>query len=127
MIGEEKDRDVQRGLISLIANRVIPIESPLLKEKEKEDIKKDTQVIEYAYKGEPIEGGLACADFFDTIAISFLSDDEWDSPSIELTKQAYSEAINDIEEKMVQIKHMAKIEHLAEHKDFLEALAKADK
>jgi hypothetical protein len=51
------------------------------------------QVSKYSYDNNPTTGGLACCDIWDTIAVSFDSD-EWGNSNIDIQKKSIDESAN---------------------------------
>jgi len=115
LLGQIRDRTKQRRLKSFIANSISIIETPLIKEDEEE--REEFLTNEYFYNGISNEGALACSDIWNTIAVSFLSNDEWDRDSIKLEKHTIENDIIDI-----HIRHASKVEHLSSHQDFFDDL-----
>ena len=107
LIGQIRDRDKKRRLLSFINNTLLPIESPLILDKE---IKDNEEAIgdEYIYNQQSTFGGLACSYIWDTMAVSFHSSDEWGNDVIVLQKNAID----------INIRHSSNIEHLKEHTEF---------
>lgn len=112
--GQIRDKDFQRKMKHFIANTIISIDTPIIKD---EDLEDDETLIEntYIFDTELTFGGLACADVWNTIAISFDSDAKWDSRLIKLTKNASAE---------IEVRHSSKTIHLQCHTDFFEELEK---
>jgi len=116
LLGQITDRTQQRRLKSFISNSIAVIETPLIK---KEEIEQEELLVnEYFYNGESNDGGLACSDIWNTISISFLSDEEWDKNNIVLQKQT----IIDDNMRKIDIRHTSRIEHLDSHKEFFDEL-----
>jgi len=107
LVGQLKDRDKKRRLLSFIKNTLINIESPLILD---EEIKDNEEAIgdEYIYNQQSTFGGLACSHIWDTMAVSFHSSDEWGNDVIVLQKNAID----------ISIRHASNIEHLKEHTEF---------
>jgi hypothetical protein len=78
----QADRDFQTRLKSFINNQVIKISNPIIQEEDSEQ-RKAQQVSKYFYDNNPTTGGLACCDIWDTIAVSFDSD-EWGNSNIDI-------------------------------------------
>ncbi len=112
--GQIKDKDFQRKMKHFIANSVISIDTPIIKDEELED---DETLIEniYFFDTELTFGGLACADVWNTIAISFDSDEKWDLASVELTKNSSNK---------IEVRHSSTTTHLQGHTGFFEELEK---
>jgi len=101
------DKDEKTKLRTFINNGVSIIESPLIKDEEIEDNEEAIEN-EYFYMGQLTFGGLACADIWNTIAISFNSSDIWNNDKIILEKN----------KKDITVRHSSKIEHFYTYKDF---------
>jgi len=119
VIGQIIDRDKKRRLLSFINSTIITIESPLIKHEESEAENKILEN-EYFYQKNSTVGGLACCDVWDTIVISFNSNEEWNTKNITLQKQ---NILND-REININIRHSSQIEHLKYHEDFFDDLEK---
>ncbi|MCK4492897.1 MAG: hypothetical protein KAU26_02500, partial [Methylococcales bacterium] len=119
-VGQQKDRDFQRKIRSFLANSIVLIESPLIKNKESEE----QNIIngnEYFYNGKPTIDGLACCDVWNTLAVSFNSSSKWDNSQIRLEKNNISDGGNIISQP-IYILHCSKIEHLITHQNFFDEL-----
>ena len=117
VVGQITNRDKRRRLLSFINNTIITIESPLIKKEENEEFNQ-TLENEYFYKNISTIGGLACCDIWNTLSVSFNSNEAWCSENIILQKQS----ILDNEDTNVNIRHASMIEHLESHKDFFDTL-----
>jgi len=117
VVGQIQNRDKKRRLLSFINSTIITIESPLIKKEESEE-HNQTLENEYFYKNISTIGGLACCDIWNTLSVSFHSNEEWHRENIVLQKQF----ILDNEEINIQIRHSSKLEHLEYHKDFFDNL-----
>jgi hypothetical protein len=115
LLGQITDRTLQRRLKSFISNSISIIETPLIKEDEQEQ--EELLINEYFYDSTPNDGGLACSDIWNTISVSFLSDEEWNKNQINLKKNTIVNGAIDVD-----IRHASKIEHLDKHKDFFQDL-----
>jgi len=115
LLGQITDRTQQRRLKSFVNNNISVIETPLIKEDEKEQ--EELLINEYFYNSKSNEGALACSDIWNTIAVSFLSDEEWNKNQINLKKNTIVNGAIDVD-----IRHASKIEHLDKHKDFFQDL-----
>jgi hypothetical protein len=116
-----KDRDFRERLIQFITKDIITIDFPLIKSDEGEY----EQLLEneYFYKEKSTLGGLACADIWNTLAVSFNSNKEWNTKNITLQKQTLLiDRVVDI-----NIKHASKVEHLTSHQGFFEQLEEENK
>jgi hypothetical protein len=117
LLGQITDRTQQRRLKSFVNNSISVIETPLIKEDEKEQ--EELLINEYFYNSKSNDGGLACSDIWNTIAISFSSDEQWNKDSIKLQKHTITSDIIDVD-----IRHTSKIDHLDTHRDFFQDLEK---
>jgi hypothetical protein len=119
LLGQIIDRTQQRRLKSFISNSISIIETPLIKEDEKEQ--EELLINEYFYNSISNDGGLACSDIWNTIAVSFLSNEQWDTDNLKLQKQTI---VNDdnIQKTDIDIRHTSKIEHLESHQEFFNNL-----
>jgi len=119
-LGKQSDLDFQRKIRSFLANNTILIDSPLIKENENE-AQDMIYSCEYIYKNKPTESGLACCDIWNTVAVSFNSDNQWNADNIILKKNNISNNSEIIVDD-ISIKHCSKIEHLTSHQVFFNAL-----
>jgi len=119
LLGQITDRTQQRRLKSFINNSISVIETPLIKEDEKEQ--EELLINEYFYNSELNKRALACSDIWNTIAVSFLSDEQWNTDNLKLQKQTI---VNDdnIQKTDIDIRHASRIEHLESHQEFFNDL-----
>lgn len=67
----------------------------------------------YIYNGDnPFLGGLACCDIWNSISISFRSDDKWDNDFITITKNTED----------IKIRHLSQPSHVEIHHDFFKEI-----
>jgi len=118
LLGQVRDKTQQRKLKSFVANNITIIETPLIKDYEEEQ--DELLINEYFYNSKPNEGALACSDIWNTIAVSFLSDEQWNKDSIKIQKQTIE---NDTKIE-INIRHASNINHLDTHQDLFEILEK---
>jgi hypothetical protein len=111
------DRDKRRRLLSFINNKIAIIESPLIRDEEISEKENDIEN-EYFYNTQPTFGGLACCDIWNTIAVSFLSNKEWDKKKIVLQKKN----ILNKQKRDIDIYHLSRVRHLDAHRDFFNRL-----
>ena len=124
-MGQQQNRDFTKRLSSFISNSVVKIDTPIVKNENTDQIDiKNTN--EYFYKNKSTDGGLACCDIWNTIAISFNSENQWDEHNIELTRKTLSDD-SSILKKQITIKHASKTEHLANHADFFSDLERENR
>lgn len=105
------DINIQDMLRYFLANSILQIETPLILNDEINDVD-DYIISTYKYKDSIINGGLAVAHFWNTIAISFDSNTKWDSYQIELKK----------DENDIKTNHISKQSHIEKHSTFFNAL-----
>lgn len=105
--GKIKNKELKDNLRLFLANNLIKVEAPLVKD---EEVEGHSELLNssFFYKEESFFGGLACAEYWNTLAISFNSAPEWDSSFIVLGKD---------DEKTVRVPHASKYEHLDNHQE----------
>lgn len=108
--GQLQDPDKKTRLRSFISNGICVLESPLFANDEEIDSLGEKIEPCYLFEGHSTLGGLACADIWGTIAISFASDEKWKSPLITLDKDSSS----------INVKHVSDEPHISIHKDFFD-------
>ena len=112
-----KDEVLRRKLFSLISNKVIKIENPILN---KTNENKTYGLKEYKYEDkENKEFGYV--DIFGTVLVSFLSNEKWNKIEIELLKISFLEN-EEIKEEKIKILNISLEKHFEEIriKEFLE-------
>jgi len=109
--GQLQDRDKKTKLRSFINNGINIIESPLINDDEIDSLGEKIEP-RYIFEGESTLGGLACADIWGTVAISFKSDEKWNNSLVELHKDGVT----------ISVKHISDSTHIQIHKDFFEEL-----
>ena len=109
--GQIQDRDKQTKLRSFISNGINIIESPLINDDEIDSLGERIEP-KYIFEGQSTLGGLACADIWGTVAISFQSDEKWNNSLVELYKDS----------TQISIKHISESTHIPIHKDFFDVL-----
>lgn len=120
-VGQQQDQDFKRKILSFLTNKgIVLIDSPIIQEKEthEQDI---ISSCEYFYNTKTNDSGLACCDIWNTLAISFNSDTQWDTENIILQKDTFSEN-TDIVQQSIEIRHASKIDHLKAHQIFFDDL-----
>ena len=119
-LGQQTDKAFQTRLKSFINNGITLIDSPIIKDTDKKqmDIKNKT---DYFFNEAPTDGGLACCDIWDTIAISFKTSEEWDTSGIAIHKNMLDDN-GAIVDKKVVIKHASSNSHLDNHSIFFDTL-----
>jgi hypothetical protein len=98
-------------LRSFVNNGISIIESPLISDDEIESIRERIEP-QYIFEGQSTFGGLACADIWGTVAISFQSDEKWNNSLVELNKDGAK----------ISVKHISNSTHIQIHKNFFDAL-----
>ncbi len=107
-LGQVQDRDFELRLKSFAFNKVIVIDSPLIKDNVDEDL---LMAGNYSYDGdEPFIGGLACSDIWSSIAVSFSSHEKWNKDYISIEKDTVD----------ITIKHVSMLGHLNSHQAFFD-------
>lgn len=119
-IGQQFDREFKTRLKSFVNNSVIGIDTPIINDDELEQNNQQVSC-EYFYKQQTNNGGLACGDIWDTLVISFKSDEKWNSHALGLTKQTLDED-DSIKNELIFVKHASNTEHLEEHQLFFNAI-----
>lgn len=115
-----QERDFQSRLRSFVSNNMIEIDSPIIHESEQEQ-KNIMNSCEYYYKDKPNDGGLACADIWNTVSVSFNMDSQWEKHTIILKKQKLTDN-GEINETEIDIKHASDTSHLISHEEFFQDL-----
>ncbi len=120
-LGQQKDKDFERRLKGWFINSsIVEINTPIIQDNEGTQIETQ-QTNEYFYKDTATNGGLACCDIWNTIAISFDSSSEWDKDNVSIERNALDKNGN-IAKTSVEIKHASKINHLQSHTIFFNKL-----
>lgn len=117
VVGQIRDRDKKRRLLSFINSTIITIESPLIKIEENEEHNQSLEN-EFFYKDTSTIGGLACCYIWNTMAVSFNSHEDWSRENVILQKQF----ILDDDEQDINIRHSSKVEHFKHHQVFFDNL-----
>lgn len=124
-MGQQEDRDFKLRLKSFISNSIVRIEIPLIKNDGEEGESNQFGSCEYFYNKLSTDGGLACCDIWNTLAVSFDSDMQWDKSEIFLQKDTIVE--EDLVQKEITIKHASKICHLDQHQHFFNKIDEENK
>lgn len=114
LLGEIRDRDMRTRVISLFTNKVIPFEYPIPITGE------ELGLIEYKYLDERVDE-IGYADIFQTLLISFNSNEKWNKNRLKLKKTILEESGEYIEQE-VEIYNASKIEHLEDNLEFFEKM-----
>ena len=104
-----KDRDLKENIRLFLANNLITIEAPLVSKSEEDEALLGPS---YHYESNLYFGGLACAEYWNAIALSFKSHTKWNRSTISLTKDG----------KAVTVLHASDLKHLNHHQDYFEVL-----
>lgn len=110
-LGQMRDRDKKIRLQKFLSDSTKIIQSPLIHDDEIDSLGEKIEP-QYHFEAQSTLGGLACADIWGTIAISFRSDRKWDTSSINLQRNGIP----------IDVKHIATLSHIAAHKDFFDEL-----
>ena len=110
-LGQLKDRDKKVRLQKFFNDGIAVIQSPLINDEEVDQLEKKIE-LQYRFEGQSTLGGLACADIWGTVAVSFQSDFKWDRASIGVERNG----------NLIEIKHIADDSHMVTHKDFFDLL-----
>lgn len=120
-IGQQNDIEFKRRIISLLMNNgVVLIDSPIIKDDDTDE-QEIIKSCEYLYDEKTTDGGLACCDIWNTVAVSFNSHIQWDIDHIVLNKQSLSDD-GELVQYEINIKHASKSEHLETHQQFFNHL-----
>ncbi|KAF3983525.1 MAG: hypothetical protein HFP81_06895 [Methylococcales symbiont of Hymedesmia sp. n. MRB-2018] len=123
-IGQQTNRDFRTRLKSFVNNAIVKIDTPIIKDDDLEQGEQQNSC-EYFYKQQSTNGGLACCDIWDTLAVSFNTDEHWNKPYISIQK---TQIINDaIVENEISIKHASLSDHLNEHQSFFKNIESENK
>jgi len=114
-LGQMKNRELRDRLRAFLANQIISIDSPLIKEDEEES--NELFAYEYYYSGVVTQGALACAFIWNSLVISFNSSIEWDRDYIEITREDIGGNLESF-----SVRNILHENHLVSHNDFFEEL-----
>lgn len=114
LLGEIRDRDMKTRVISLFTNKVIPFEYPISTTGE------ELGLLEYRYLDERVDE-IGYADIFQTLLISFNSDEKWDKDRLTLKKTVLEESGDYIEQE-VEIYNASRSEHLEDNLEIFEKI-----
>lgn len=110
-LGQIKDRDKRVRLQKFLSDSTKIIQSPLINDEEIDSLGERIEP-QYHFETQSTLGGLACADIWGTVAISFQSDEKWKNSLIELHKDGVP----------ISVKHISESTHILLHKDFFYVL-----
>ncbi|MDM8545831.1 hypothetical protein [Candidatus Venteria ishoeyi] len=119
-IGQQTDREFKTRLKSFIANTIITIETPIIKEQESAQFN-HLNYCEYFYKNQATDGGLACGDIWNTVVVSFFTHAQWSTDNVVLNKETLKDD-GCIEETLISVKHTSNCGHIKSHKNFFDAI-----
>ncbi|WP_286033463.1 hypothetical protein [Fusobacterium necrogenes] len=114
LLGEIRDRDMKRRVTSLFTNKIIPFEYPISTTGE------ELGLIEYRYLDERVDE-IGYADIFQTLLISFNSNEKWNKDRLNLKKLILKET-GDFIEQEVEIYNASKVEHLENNSEIFEKI-----
>lgn len=114
LLGEIRDRDMRTRIISLLTNKIIPFEYPISTTEE------ELGLLEYRYLDERVDE-IGYADIFQTLLISFNSDEKWNKDRLNLKKIILEETGNFTEQE-VEIYNASKVEHLENNSEIFEKI-----
>lgn len=115
-LGQQLDKDFSRRLSSFATNQMMQIDTPIIQTDDIQQVE-GQHSNEYFYENTPTDGGLACCDIWNTIAVSFDSDVKWNKSNIDIEKTQLNKFAQ-ITKETIQIKHASKIHHLQSHTEF---------
>lgn len=124
-LGQLQDRDFKRKLMSFIVDKIVVIETPIIKKEEKKQ-QDELLSCEYFYNNQTTANGLASCDIWNTIAVSFSTQAQWKHSLISLKKITLT-ADNATQENLINIKHASNKDHLKQHPDFFEEIREEQK
>lgn len=109
-LNQLKNKELKTRLQTFLNNNeVVKFESPLISEgEETEELLSPV----YKYNDKETFGGLACASYWDALAVSIYSEEEWNQHKVNLLKDNLA----------IEIRHASKAEHLDEHQEYFSFL-----
>lgn len=107
-----KNRELKESIRLLLTNNFISIETPLVLQSDEDEGLLNPS---YHYKSKLHFGGLACAEYWNVIALSFKSSIEWDVSILDLNKDGIK----------TTVRHASDIEHLTYHQGYFNELEKS--
>ena len=114
LLGEIRDRDMRTRVTSLFTNKIIPFEYPISTTGE------ELGLLEYRYLDERVDE-IGYADVFQTLLISFNSDEKWNKDRLNLKKIILEESGDYIEQE-VEIYNASRVEHLDSNSEIFEKI-----
>lgn len=109
--GRLQDKDKKTRLRSFINNNICIIESPLIKDDEDEEFE-DILINTYSYQGCQNFGGLTSGYIWNTLVVSFNSNENWNNHKIIIQRNNES----------IEVQHVSSISHLNSHTTFFDNL-----
>lgn len=119
-LGGITDRDWNTKIKSLFVNHANFYQSPLIMETEPLELEELTINSEYYYKEESHCGGLACADIWNTLAISFSTAPHWTDNHITLSKAFVEDNKETIE---INVPNLCSFDQAVVHAEFIQTLS----
>jgi hypothetical protein len=110
-LGKLKDRDKEVRLKKLLSDSITIIQSPLINDEEIDSLGERIEP-SYYFEGQSTLGGLACADIWGTVSLSFHSDAKWGNAFIVLAK----------DDQNIDVQHISDLSHMTIHQDFFNTL-----
>lgn len=109
-IGQCTDRELKARISLFLADNIILVDSPLILDSEIDDCEEGISS-SYEFEGDTLLlDGIVCADIFQTIAISFTSNEKWNTHSLQLTRN----------NAVIDVMHASCDQHLLRHNNFFE-------
>jgi hypothetical protein len=109
-LGEYRDHDRRVRIKYLLDKRVDYAECPVGDQNEPEEV-------EYKFSGQPANG-LSVAHCVDGLALSFWSDEKWNTTSLGLEKTWIAD--DDVETCIISVPHACRTSHLQVHEEWLQ-------
>ncbi|WP_151900487.1 hypothetical protein [Sulfurimonas hydrogeniphila] len=104
--GQIEHKELKQRVRSFVTNGIVIIESPLVDNEDDENSLLDRH---YIYNGDdPFIGGLACCEMWNSITVSFCSDNKWKSTFIDINKGTEN----------IPVRHISLPPHMHAHEDF---------
>jgi len=118
-LGRSEDKELSSRLKSVIANQIIPVITPI--PVEEDEIYEVYMLSSCTHNGEKCVG-LHCVYLWDSISLSFGSDDKWNVPILKITNEYLDGESAEINEVFVEIKNCSSKEHVESHSDYFKEL-----
>lgn len=110
-LGQIQERDKRVRLQKFFSDSITIIQSPLINDEEIDSLGERIEP-SYYFDGQSTLGGLACADIWGTVSLSFHSDAKWGKAFIVLAK----------DDQNIDVQHISDLSHITIHQDFFNAL-----